>query len=244
MTEIYAHRGFSGVYPENTVLAFQKAAECGAEGIEFDVHLTKDGVPVVMHDENTVRTTGTDTLIKDLTLEEFKALDAGYIKNGQFGFVAPPTLREVFEVLKETGMKCNIEIKTGVYEYPNIERKILAMMDEFGLREKTIISSFNHFTVTRFKELAPDVKVGFLEESWLIHPGAYTRARGAECFHPFFNMLNHENMQDLRNNGIEINAWTINDEEDMKKALKLQLEIGITNWPDKFLAIRKEKYGE
>lgn len=243
MTDIYAHRGFSGVYPENTVLAFQKAAECGAEGIEFDVHLTKDGVPVVMHDENTIRTTGTDALIKDLTLEEFKKLDAGYVKNGEFGFVAPPTLREVFEVLKETGMKCNIEIKTGVYEYPNIERKILALMDEFDLREKTIVSSFNHFTVTRFKELASNVKVGFLEESWLIHPGAYTRARGAECFHPFFNMLNHENMQDLRNNGIEINAWTINEEEDMRKALQLQLEIGITNWPDKFLAIRKEVYG-
>ncbi len=244
MTEIYAHRGFSGVYPENTVLAFKKAAEAGAEGIEFDVHLTKDGVPVVMHDENTVRTTGTDALIKDLTLEEFKALDAGFVKNGEFGFVAPPTLREVFEVLAETGMKCNIEIKSGVYEYPNIERKILALMDEFNLREKTIISSFNHFTVCRFKELAPDVKVGFLEESWLIHPGAYTRARGAECFHPFFNCLNHENMQDLRNNGIEINAWTINDEDDMRKALKLQLEIGITNWPDKFLAIRKEECGE
>lgn len=244
MTEIYAHRGFSGVYPENTVLAFKKAAEAGAEGIEFDVHLTKDGVPVVMHDENTVRTTGTDALIKDLTLEEFKALDAGFVKKGEFGFVAPPTLREVFEVLAETGMKCNIEIKSGVYEYPNIERKILALMDEFNLREKTIISSFNHFTVCRFKELAPDVKVGFLEESWLIHPGAYTRARGAECFHPFFNCLNHENMQDLRNNGIEINAWTINDEDDMRKALKLQLEIGITNWPDKFLAIRKEECGE
>lgn len=244
MTEIYAHRGFSGVYPENTVLAFKKAAEAGAEGIEFDVHLTKDGVPVVMHDENTVRTTGTDALIKDLTLEEFKALDAGFVKNGEFGFVAPPTLREVFEVLAETGMKCNIEIKSGVYEYPNIERKILALMDEFNLREKTIISSFNHFTVCRFKELAPDVKVGFLEESWLIHPGAYTRARGAECFHPFFNCLNHENMQDLRNNGIEINAWTINGEDDMRKALKLQLEIGITNWPDKFLAIRKEECGE
>ena len=244
MTEIYAHRGFSGVYPENTVLAFKKAAEVGAEGIEFDVHLTKDGVPVVMHDENTIRTTGTDALIKDLTLEEFKALDAGFVKKGEFGFVAPPTLREGFEVLAETGMKCNIEIKSGVYEYPNIERKILALMDEFGLREKTIISSFNHFTVCRFKELAPDVKVGFLEESWLIHPGAYTRARGAECFHPFFNCLNHENMQDLRNNGIEINAWTINDEEDMRKALKLQLEIGITNWPDKFLAIRKEECGK
>ena len=137
-------------------------------------------------------------------------------------------------------MKCNIEIKSGVFEYTGIERKVLALMDEFNFRERTIISSFNHFTVCRFKELAPDVKVGFLEESWIIHPGAYTKARGAECFHPFFNMLNHENMQDLRNNGIEINAWTINDEDDMKKALRLRLEIGITNYPDKFLTLRKE----
>ena len=114
MTEIYAHRGFSGKYPENTLMAFQKAAEVGAEGIELDVHTTKDGEVVVMHDENTIRTTGTDALIKDLTLEEFKALDAGYIKNGEFGFVAPPTLREVFELLKETGMKCRRRVQPEV----------------------------------------------------------------------------------------------------------------------------------
>lgn len=240
MTLVYGHRGFSGIYPENTLLSFKKAAEVGADGIEFDVHETKDGALVVMHDENAGRTTGVDKLIKDMTLEEFKALDAGYVKNGEFGKMAPPTLRETFEVLAETGMKCNIEIKSGVFEYTGIERKVLALMDEFNFRERTIISSFNHFTVCRFKELAPDVKVGFLEESWIIHPGAYTKARGAECFHPFFNMLNHENMQDLRNNGIEINAWTINDEDDMKKALRLRLEIGITNYPDKFLTLRKE----
>ena len=79
MTKIYAHRGFSEKYPENTMLAFRKAAEIGAEGIEIDVHLTKDGELVVMHDENTIRTTGVDALIKDLTLDEFKALDAGFV---------------------------------------------------------------------------------------------------------------------------------------------------------------------
>ena len=244
MTKIYAHRGYSEKYPENTMLAFRKAAEVGAEGIEIDVHLTKDGELVVMHDENTVRTTSTNALIKDLTLAEFKALDAGHVKNGEFEFEAPPTLREVFELLAETGMECNIEIKSGVYEYPGIERKVLNLIDEFGLRDKIVISSFNHYTVCRFKELAPDVKCGFLEESWLIHPGAYTRNRGVECFHPFFNMLNHENVQDLRNNGIEINAWTINDEEDMRKALRLQLEIAITNCPERFLEIRKEVCGK
>ncbi len=244
MTKIYAHRGFSEKYPENTLLAFRKAAESGAEGIEIDVHLTKDGELVVMHDEDTLRTTGKQALIRDITLKEFKELDAGYVKKGEFGFEAPPTLKEVFELLVETGMECNIEIKSGVYEYPGIERKILKLMDEFGLRDRIIISSFNHYSVCRFKELAPNVKCGFLEESWLIHPGAYTRNRGVECFHPFFNMLNHENIQDLRNNGVEINAWTINDEDDMEKALKLQIEIAITNRPERFLEIRKEVCGK
>ncbi|MBQ5357334.1 MAG: glycerophosphodiester phosphodiesterase, partial [Oscillospiraceae bacterium] len=103
MTKIYAHRGFSEKYPENTMLAFRKAAELGVEGLEIDVHLTKDGELVVMHDENTVRTTGVNALIKDLTLEEFKALDAGFVKKGEFEFEAPPTLREVFELMVETG---------------------------------------------------------------------------------------------------------------------------------------------
>ena len=74
MTKIYAHRGFSEKYPENTMLAFRKAAELGVEGLEIDVHLTKDGELVVMHDENTVRTTGVNALIKDLTLKNSKHL--------------------------------------------------------------------------------------------------------------------------------------------------------------------------
>lgn len=244
MTKIYAHRGFSGVYPENTMMAFQKAAEIGAEGIEYDVHTTSDGECVVMHDENTIRTTGVDKLIKDMTCEEFLALDAGYVKNGEYGVVHPPKLEEVVKFCSESGLEMNIEIKTGVYEYPHIEKKILAILDKYDMRSKTIISSFNHFTVMRFKELAPEMKVGFLEESWLIKPGAYTRARGAECFHPFFNMLTHENLQDLRNNHIEINAWTINDEKDMRDSLNMQIEIGISNFPDKYLEIRKEVCGE
>lgn len=240
MTKIYAHRGFSGVYPENTMLAFQKAYEIGADGIEYDVHVTKDGECVVMHDENTIRTTGVDNLIKDMTCEEFLALDAGFVCNGKFGVVHPPKFEEVVKFCSEKSFKMNIEIKTGVYEYPNIERKILNILDKYNMRDLTIISSFNHFTCLRFKELAPDVKIGLLEESWLIKPGSYTRDRGAECFHPFFNMLTFENLQDLRNNHIEINSWTINDEKDMLNSLKMNLEIGITNYPDKYLEIRSE----
>lgn len=244
MTLIYAHRGFSGEYPENTMLAFQKAAEIGADGVEYDVHTTSDGECVVMHDENTVRTTGVDKLIKDMTCKEFTSLDAGYVMNGKYGVCHPPKLDEVVAFCKKAGLKMNIEVKTGVYEYENIERKILAILDKYDMRSQTIISSFNHYTCLRFKELAPEMKIGLLEESWLIKPGAYTRDRGAECFHPFFNMLTHENLQDLRNNHIEINAWTINDEKDMRDSLRMQLEIGITNYPDKYLEIRREVCGK
>jgi len=244
MTKIFAHRGFSAEYPENTMLAFQKAIECGAEGIELDVHLTSDGVAVIMHDENTLRTCGEDHLIRDLSAEEFLALDAGFVAGGRHGVVHPSTLEAYFELVKDTGLVTNIELKTGVYDYPNIERKTLALIDRFGLRQKVIISSFNHFSVCRFKELAPDVKVGFLEESWLVHPGAYTRNRGAECYHPFFNSLNHDSMMDLRSNHIEINAWTIDSPEDMRRCMSLGLEIGITNHPDRFLAIRRDVCGK
>jgi len=244
MVKNFAHRGFSGAYPENTMLAFEKAIEIGAEGIEFDVHLTSDGVPVIMHDENTVRTTGRDALIKDMTLDEFRSLDAAHSRPGEWGALSPSTLREYFEMTDGKEIETNIELKTGVFEYPNIERKVLALMDEFGRRESVIISSFNHYSVMRFKELAPDVRVGFLEESWLIKPGAYTRARGAEYFHPFFNLLNHESLTDLRENGIGINAWTINEEDDMRKAIAMQLNSAIGNWPDRFAAVRREETGK
>lgn len=244
MVKNFAHRGFSGKYPENTLLAFQKAIEIGVDGIELDVHLTKDGIPVIMHDENTVRTTGVNALIKDLSLDEFCLLNAGAVMEGDWGELPPPTLREYFELIRDKNIETNIELKTGVYEYTGIERKVLALIDEFDLRDKIIISSFNHYSVMKFKEIAPDIKVGFLEESWLIKPGAYTRARGAEYFHPFFNMLNFETLTDLRNNGIGINTWTVNDEQDMRKAIAMELDSVIGNYPDKFKAIRKEVTGK
>lgn len=238
MTRIFAHRGFSGEYPENTMLAFRKAEECGAEGIELDVHLTADGTVVIMHDENSLRTAGEDHLIKDLKTEEFLALDADIVKRGKYGVVHPCTLEEYLEWVSGTKLDTNIELKTGVFEYDGIEKKTLDLIDRFDLRKRIIISSFNHFSVCRFKALAPDVKCGFLEESWILDPGSYVKAHGVECWHPYINTLNEESMKNLRTNGVEINSWTINAPEDMKRALNLQLEIGITNYPDRFLAMR------
>ena len=101
MVKVIAHRGFSSRYPENTMLAFEQALKLGADGAEFDIQLTSDGVPVVFHDESLLRITGSDLLIKDLTLEELRAFDLSYKFRGQCPVQHIPTLEEYFALVKE-----------------------------------------------------------------------------------------------------------------------------------------------
>ena len=101
MTRNIAHRGYSGNYPENTMLAFRKAVEAGADGIELDVQLTRDGEPVILHDEQVDRTTDGTGWVKDLTLAELRKLDASYLYTGQYGFNPVPTLREYCEFIRD-----------------------------------------------------------------------------------------------------------------------------------------------
>ena len=117
MIKNYAHRGFCSQYPENTILAFQKALEEGVDGIENDVQLSKDGHIVIMHDESVDRTTNGKGWVKDLTLAELKELDASEKFGSQFGVQRVPTLREYLELVKDQPVITNIEMKTGVFEY-------------------------------------------------------------------------------------------------------------------------------
>jgi len=235
-----AHRGFSGQYPENTLLAFQKALEAGADGNEFDVHLTRDGVPVIHHDENLKRTTDGTGLIGDFTFDELRQLDAAVRHNGKFQAQRIPSLREYFEMIKGTKTLSNIELKTGIIHYPEIEKRLLAIIDEFNCREDVIVSSFNHYSIRIFKKMAPDVQIGVLEESCLIDPGSYVTSLGAEWYHPEFHALTDETLLNLRTHQVRINTWTINEETDMRKAIELKLDGVITNHPDTFARILQE----
>jgi glycerophosphoryl diester phosphodiesterase len=240
MIKNIAHRGFSGQYPENTLLAFQKALEAGADGNEFDVHLTRDGVPVIHHDENLNRTTDGTGLIGAYTFEELRRLDAAVRYNGMFPVQRIPSLREYFELVRGTKLLSNIELKTGIVHYPEIEKRVLAIIDEFNFREDVIVSSFNHHSIRIFKKLAPDVQIGVLEESWLIDPGGYAKSLAAEWYHPEFHALTDETLQNLRTHQIKINTWTINDQKDMRKAIEMKLDGVITNHPDTFARILQE----
>jgi len=237
MSKIFAHRGFSGKYPENTMLAFQKAVEIGVDGIELDVHLTKDNEIVIIHDEDIKRTCDGEGLVKDMTLEELRKFDASATFRGQYGFCGIPTLREYFELVKDTPIITNIELKTGVYEYPTIEKRVIDMVREFGLSDKIIFSSFNHFTVKRCEEIAPEIKRGFLTGDWIYDFGKYTAERNVQCCHPWHVSLSEEVIREMHEAGCEINTWTVNEYADIEKLSKWGVDSLIGNFPDRMIEV-------
>ena len=240
MTKIFAHRGYSGKYPENTMLAFRKAVEAGAEGIELDVQLSSDGVPVIIHDELVDRTTDGKGRVNDYSLEELKKLDASYIYTGTYGVNRIPTFREYCEYIQDKPVITNIEMKTGVLEYLGIEQKVIDMIHEFHLEDKVIISSFNHFTIKRMMALEPSFKYGFLSETWIIEAGKYCHEQGVPCYHPLFRNLIPELVQEIKSYGLQINTYTVNTPEDVQDMINKKIDIIISNFPEMALEVRNK----
>ena len=232
MTKNFAHRGFSGKYPENTMLAFRKAVEEGVDGIELDVQLTKDGEVVIIHDETIDRTTDGKGLVVLYNCDELKKFDASFKFRGQCGFNPIPTLREYFELVKDKNLVTNIELKTGLNEYFGIEEKVWNLIKEYRLEDRVLISSFNHYSVLRMKNIVPNLKYGLLTETWIINAGKYTKEVGVECYHPHFLSMTAENVKELKENNIEINVYTVNEEKDIRDMIEKGIDIIIGNYPD------------
>ena len=140
MTKIFAHRGASAYAPENTLEAFSMAMEQGADGIELDVQLTKDGEAVVIHDETIDRVSDGKGYVKDYTLKELKAFSFNNHMETYAG-TRIPTLQEVLELVKPGEMKVNIELKTGIFWYPDIEEKVLEIVTKNEMESRVIYSS-------------------------------------------------------------------------------------------------------
>lgn len=242
MVKNFAHRGFSGKYPENTMIAFKKACETpGCNGIELDVQLTKDGECVIIHDEKIDRTCHNGTgFIKDYTLEELKKFDVSFIYRDAVGPQGIPTLREYFEFIKDYDMITNVELKTGIFEYQGIEQKVCDLVEEYGLKDKIIISSFNHYTVKRMKELCPDMNCGLLVDAWLLNAEAYVKSAGMEALHPSFFSLSEDVVARLKAENIAINTWTVNEEEDIRRMVELGVNAIIGNFPDRISKVIAE----
>ena len=230
--KIYGHRGSMGKYPQNTLLSFQKAIEQGADGIEIDIHLSKDGEVVVIHDETLEGTTNGSGYVKDHSLEELKRLDAGL---GQ----QIPTLSDVFKLLSGTNTELNIELKTYKIRYEGIEEKALFLAKEHGEGRKIVYSSFHLPTILRIKRLDNSADIAWLMGSpFLSHPQDYIQTLELDALHLWKDMVLN-NPDHYRGVCDKLRIWTVNDEDEMKKLIDLGVGAIITDFPDKAVALNR-----
>lgn len=241
---IIAHRGASAYAPENTMASFMKALEMKSEGIELDVHMTSDKALVVCHDEKVDRTTNGKGFIKDFTLEEIKKLDAGSWFAEEFKEEKIPELREVLELIKDSNILLNVELKNAPIIYSGIEKKVIEMITDYRMEERTIISSFNHYSLMEVKRINPRIKTGALYMAGLVEPWIYAKRINADALHPlFYNLLVPELIKGCSENGIMLNPFTVDDERYIAALVNLKINGIITNYPDRALKIRDNMGG-
>lgn len=238
-----AHRGFSGKYPENTMLAFEKAVEAGCDGIETDVQLTKDNIPVICHDENLDRTTNGQGLIAEYTFEELRSLDAGIKFGTEFRGLKIPSLDEFLDYVKDKDLYINLELKNGIILYDNLEDIVINKIYEYKLKKNVILSSFNHYSMVKCKKIDSTIKTGLLYEAGLYEPQIYAGYVGTDAVHPqFFSVLHKTVVDGIKKEGLEINTYTVNDERYMEVLISLGVDGIITNFPDKLKSLLQQKF--
>lgn len=202
--KLWAHRGCSQRYPENTLLAFEKAAKIqNLEGIELDIQLTRDGHLVVMHDERVDRTTEGIGYVKDHTLAELKRLHIYADANSS---QSVPTMEEVLDLTEQrlkSGMKLNIELKTSVFPYPGIEEKIVDLIEKRGLQRSIVYSSFYVLSLEKIRQLEPQAEIGVLDGK-LSDCLFKAKGCGADALHPFWKDMD---LPRKRIEGYPVRAW-------------------------------------
>ena len=231
--KIIGHRGWSGKYPENTMLAFKSAVEVGCDGIELDVHLSRDREVMIIHDEKLIRTAGVEGVVSDYTRSELEKICAGKTKNYAFGFTPIPSLEEYLDYVSKTDVFTNIELKTAPTYYPGIEEKTLRLVERFNYQDRVIFSSFNWLSIMKMKMLRPSLPVGALIDSPRIdNIGFQLGDVGFECYHPSFKLIDQDVVNECHKSGVGVNVWTVNERNDMESCKSWGLDGLITNHPD------------
>lgn len=230
---VIGHRGASAYAPMNTLPAFILAAEQGADGIEFDVWLTKDGIPVILHDLEVDATTNGHGRVCDMTLSDLKTLDAGAWKSDNFAGTRIPTVDEVFSAVGTRFTVINVEIKSDDAMVDGVEAAVYAAIVRHRLSDRVIVSSFDPRVLQRFGALTQDVAMAFLE--WEGTPAeARTLARLVrhEALHPHYTQVNDGYIRNANDAGRKVNTWTVNDTVEAIRLQRLGVNAIITDTPD------------
>ncbi len=242
---ILGHRGASAYAPENTLAAFRRALELGADGFELDVTLSADGVPVVIHDDTVDRTTDGSGLVAGLALAQLQQLEAGF--HARFGaeFTGEriPTLAEVFAELGPRAL-VNVELKRDPSPGRELAGKVVELIHAHSLERRVLLSSFYYDNLQRARQADPTLPVGLLYDpsepgrilqAWL-KPGVRP-----EAHHPHYRLVGALTLRWYRRRGYRVNVWTVNAEADLRRLMRLGVDGLITDRPDVAARLRAAK---
>ena len=219
---VIGHKGAKSEAPENSLKSFQRAIELNADFIEFDLHISKDGEIVIIHDENTLDTTGYNGLVKEMTLNKLKELDIG---EGE----KIPTLTELIKIVKGK-IKLQPEIKV-----PEVTQDLVEILKKNHLIENSLVSCFGIVELLKIKEIEPTLKLGYLIPNMLTNTRIirlYVRKAFKNEFfaiHPYYDMVDRAFVELAHDNNLKVYVWTVNEESIMRKLITLGVDGIITD---------------
>ncbi|WP_419956189.1 glycerophosphodiester phosphodiesterase [Neobacillus niacini] len=237
MTQIFAHRGYSALFAENTMSAFIAAEKANADGLELDVQLTKDGEVVVIHDEKVDRTTSGSGFVKDYTFNELRKLNA----NKKSAKIEPiPSLIQVLEWMQSNQLVCNIELKNNLFPYEGMEEKVIQLVRNYNLMDRIILSSFNHYSIVLCYRIAPEIETAPLFNERIYMPWVYAQSIRAKGIHPKLATITDDIIDGAIKNGIAVRPYTVNKDNDISRLLKINCTALITDDPVKAIKIKQQ----
>ncbi|MFD1850557.1 glycerophosphodiester phosphodiesterase [Oceanobacillus bengalensis] len=231
-TNIIAHRGASKYAPENTLPAFELAYQMKANGIETDVQLTKDNIPILIHDEKVNRTTNGTGYVKDLTYREIKVLDAGSWFSSDFTGTTILSLEEFLEWIRFKPLYLNIELKNNKIDYKHLESIVYENLMKYQLLDRTTLSTFNPSSVERLKPMNQSIGVAFLTSKKKSNLVSHAKKLGANALHIKYKLLNKALVEKCQQQKMPVRVYTINKEPSMKKCFSLNCDAIFTDVPD------------
>ena len=230
-----AHRGASAYCPENTRSAFVKAAELGASMVEFDVQLTRDGVPVVFHDDTLNRTSNGKGRLDEHSYDSLKELDFGHWFSNKFKGETLLSLRECLQLVQNLGLKANIEIKSPT---PELRLKtataVLICINEYWDMERSepLISSFDKHLLFQIRELSPDILLGYLcyqwDESWY----QFTQKCNCYSIHLYWRLLNTKRIDQIKKTDLKLLSYVFNRSRRATKWISKGVDAVFSDYPD------------
>jgi len=235
--EITAHRGASGLAPENTIVAVVKAMEIGSDFSEIDVQETADGIIILMHDDSLQRTTGIEAGMWEKTFDDLKNVEAGRWFSDEFNGEPVPTLKSIIDTVRGK-MKLNIELKMNGHE-KLLTEKVVTMVEKENFINNCILTSFDFEAIKKVRQLNSKIKAGYIFSKIPEDEDVFTA--DVDLLSVKKKLVTEEFIQKAHANNKEVHVWTVNKPDDMRKLIGLGVDNIITNYPNILKEVLAEK---